>query len=124
MTPEQGRGMQVLKRLADDALERMPRDEAQSFIDGMSNPDFAEALKALSAGGVAANGQSGGNLFYESAATRILALATEKPCDCPARPLTTAELLDVQGVKVGKTGTPAQFSTRAKRSTSTRRARR
>lgn len=73
MTPEQGRGMQALKRLANDALERLPREEARSFIDAMTAVEFADSIEAMSDAGRATDGETGGNIFYESAAARVRA---------------------------------------------------
>lgn len=104
MQAEQGRGLKVLKQLAHDALNRLPRDEARSFIDAMSADEFADALVAVSAAGVAADGETGGNLFYESAATRIRAAFARidqlerGPKPFP-QPLTNTELMEAQGLK-------------------------
>lgn len=69
MTPQQGKGMQVLFRLANNALEQMPRDEALGYIDALTNEQLADFMEASSAAGVATG--TGGNLFYESAAARL-----------------------------------------------------
>lgn len=69
MTPSQGRGVRALVVLASDALERMNRDDARSFIDGLSDEELADVMDAASAASVAAG--STGNLFYESAAARL-----------------------------------------------------
>lgn len=90
MTPEHGRGLQALRKLADDAIKRMPREDARSFIDSLQHEELADLMDAASAAGVATG--TGGNLFYESAAARLRDI---KPVDFP-RPLSNAELVERQ----------------------------
>lgn len=116
MQAEQGRGLQVLKRLANDALERIPRDDARSFIDAMTAEQFADALSAMSAAGVATDGESGGNLFYESASTRIREAdrriaELERELE-ETRPLSASQLAAEHGVPPPT----VPYPTRAKRS--------
>ena len=75
MTTEEGRGLQVLRRLLNGALERMPREDARSFIDALEHDELAALLDVMSAAGQATG--TGGNLFYESCASRLRAQVDE-----------------------------------------------
>ena len=70
MTKLEGKGMQVVLRLASGVLKQLPENEARSFVDGLTNVELAEAMVASSLSAMAAGGQR--NLLYESAAARLL----------------------------------------------------
>jgi hypothetical protein len=74
----------------------------------MGPGEFADALSAMSAAGVATDGETGGNLFYESAATRIRAaglaideLKAENERLKLAQPMSIHELMKTQGLRSG-----------------------
>lgn len=58
--------------MLDALLERLPRDDARSFIDLLEHEEAADVAEALSSAGVATG--SGGNLLYETLAPRVRTL--------------------------------------------------
>jgi hypothetical protein len=75
MTKLEGSGVQTVLRLASGAMKLLPESEARSFVDGLTDVELAEAMVAASAAARAAGGQP--NLFYESAAARLLGVDVE-----------------------------------------------
>lgn len=70
MNKPEGRGVVNILRLADGAMRLLPREEARSFVDGLTDQEIAELALASAAAQLASGGT--GNLIYESMAARLL----------------------------------------------------
>ena len=70
MTPQQGRGVQVLSQLVKD-LSRMDIEKGRSIIDALSDSEAADVLAAHAAALRATDGDDGRDVFVESIASRL-----------------------------------------------------